>query len=119
MGTPQRNSRDKRRWARWAAQVPLEVCSDLADRATPWQALMQNASEAGIAFWSKEEFAVGDVVYVREIDADKSIGWMPGRVVHSRHDLQGSSVGATFEHPGSLQFLWSLLGRSVRPATRQ
>ncbi|MHC4610523.1 MAG: hypothetical protein ACYS7M_09265, partial [Planctomycetota bacterium] len=60
---PGRKNRDKRRWDRWTAHVPLEVCSDPGDRSTPWSATLQNASEGGIAFWSKQGLSAGQTVH--------------------------------------------------------
>ncbi|MHC4611813.1 MAG: PilZ domain-containing protein [Planctomycetota bacterium] len=108
-----------RRWTRWTAQVPLEVCGDPKDRSIPWSATLHNASEGGLAFWSKQAFLTGSPIYVREFMPESQPGWMPARVVHYVSDLRGFLVGIAFDRPRSAQFVWSVCGRSIRPATAE
>ncbi|MHC4063303.1 MAG: PilZ domain-containing protein [Planctomycetota bacterium] len=88
---------ESRRWARRTDQAPLEVCSDPHDPSIPWSATLEDASEGGLAFWSKREFAPGNVVYVREFEPEQPSRWMPVRVVHYASSLRGYLTGVAFD----------------------
>ncbi len=89
----------KRDHPRTADGLQLEVTTNPQDRSAAWAVSMQDISDGGASFWSKQILAPRSAVYLREFNARETRPWIPARVKHSTVGIRGHLIGVAFELP--------------------
>lgn len=91
----------KRRWKRYQLGMPFEVTLDPSVPSGSWRVLTHSISGGGVAFWSKQAFAEGEGLFVREWTDDEPGPWLPARVTYSTLGLNGYLTGMAFDQPSA------------------
>lgn len=89
----------KRRRLRVSSDMRVEVTADPDSPSKVTAAAMHNVSQRGLAFWSRQRFAIRTPVFIREFRSDGAGEWLPLRVRHCTVGLRGFLIGAEFEDP--------------------
>ena len=87
----------KRQESRVTDAMQLEVTTDPNKPSGAGPVSMNDVSDGGMSFWSKQDVSLGTVVYVREFSPDNSRSWLPVRVKHRTMGIRGCLIGARFE----------------------
>ena len=86
----------KRRSARVAEGMQLEVTMNPDDPSAAWAVSMHDVSKGGVAFWSKRDVQPYTCIYVREFSSGSNRLWLPARVRHRTVGIRGYLIGAAF-----------------------
>lgn len=89
----------KRDHPRTADGLQLEVTTNPQDRSAGWAVSMQDISDGGASFWSKQNLVPRSAVYLREFNARETRPWIPALVKHSTRGIRGHLIGVAFELP--------------------
>ncbi len=92
----------KRRSRRVSSVIRLEVTKDSQEPSASFSAILHNISCRGLAFWSKDRLVTGDVVFLREFDAEEPRPWLVAGVRHCTVGIRGFLIGAAFETPADV-----------------
>jgi signal transduction histidine kinase/DNA-binding response OmpR family regulator len=89
----------KRRWVRYHVGTRIEVACDGGGYARLSRAVMHNVSGGGLGFWTREPFAAGTPLRIREIAYEGENPWLPITVTHCTLGIRGYLIGAEFAQP--------------------
>ena len=87
----------KRETIRFYSGMQLEVIADASQAPIIQNVSVHNASEGGVAFWSRFNLPVGTSILLRPFSSDQPCKWIKARVRHYTSGIRGVLIGAEFE----------------------